>query len=59
MGRKLIQSLEVPNLASEVYVCTRKSFTKCLSDVSILIFRSILVKKISPVIFDPDHSLKW
>ena len=37
-----------------------KSFTKCLlSEFSVLNFGSILVKKmISPVIFDPDHSIK-
>ena len=63
MGRKLIQLLEVPSLTHELYVFTRKDLCfgtsrKCLlSEFSILMqLISILVEKISPVIFDPDYS---
>ena len=67
-GRKLIQSLEVPNLTRELCVFTRKDLCfgkswqaiyEMLSKFSVLSFRPIVVKKImSAVIIDPDHSFK-
>ena len=45
---------------SSVKSCKKCVMVKCLlSEFSVLNFGSILVKKmISPVIFDPDHSIK-
>ena len=48
-------------LQGQICVSVRvgQSFTKCLCSVTYTV-RSILVeKRISPVIFDTDHSFKW